>query len=122
MTVMLAALLGVLNFYPAQAVRRLIINSKEADLLERARTLATELEGFATLNQENINVSMQVLDLGEDQRILVTDNFGSVIYDNAKAWRAAIRCCPRSYPPFRATTSSIAGMERKLLSPALPCP
>ena len=85
MTVMLAALLGVLNFYPAQAVRRLIINSKEADLLERARTLATELEGFATLNQENINVSMQVLDLGEDQRILVTDNFGSVIYDNAKA-------------------------------------
>ena len=85
MTVMLAALLGVLNFYPAQAVRRLIINSKEADLWERARTLATELEGFATLNQENINVSMQVLDLGEDQRILVTDNFGSVIYDNAKA-------------------------------------
>ena len=46
MTVMLAALLGVLNFYPAQAVRRLIINSKEADLLERARTLATELEGL----------------------------------------------------------------------------
>ena len=77
-------MLLVLNFYPAQAVRKLIINSKETELLERAKTFSATLEEFTTLTQENILVSVQVLDLDEEQRILVTDGFGSVIYDNSK--------------------------------------
>ena len=77
-------MLLVLNFYPAQAVRKLIISSKETELLERARTFSATLEEFTTLTQENILVSVQVLDLDEEQRILVTDGFGSVIYDNSK--------------------------------------
>lgn len=84
MLITVVTLLLVLNFYPAQAVRKLIISSKETELLERARTFSATLEEFTTLTQENILVSVQVLDLDEEQRILVTDGFGSVIYDNSK--------------------------------------
>ena len=84
MLVTVVTLLLVLNFYPAQAVRKLIISSKETELLERAKTFSATLEEFTTLTQENILVSVQVLDLDEQQRILVTDSFGSVIYDNSK--------------------------------------
>lgn len=84
MMITLGTMLAVLNFYPAQAVLRLIVNSKETELVGRAQTLALTLEGFTTLTQENITVSVRVLDLGEEQRILVTDGFGSVIYDNSK--------------------------------------
>ena len=80
MLITVVTLLLVLNFYPAQAVRKLIISSKETELLERARTFSATLEEFTTLTQENILVSVQVLDLDEEQRILVTDGFGSVIY------------------------------------------
>lgn len=84
MVITLSTLLAVMNIYPAQAVRRLIVNSKQAELSDRARTLAATLEGFTTLTQENITVSVRVLDLNEEQRILVTDAFGSVLYDNSK--------------------------------------
>lgn len=84
MVITLSTLLAVMNVYPAQAVRRLIVSSKQAELSDRARTLAATLEGFTTLTQENITVSVRVLDLHEEQRILVTDGFGSVLYDNSK--------------------------------------
>ena len=90
MAAIMATLLAVMNFYPAQAVRRLIVSSKETELLERAQRLALTLEGFASLTQDNIVLSLQVLDLGRQQRILVTDGFGSVLYDNSKVDRKSV--------------------------------
>lgn len=84
MAAIMATLLAVMNFYPAQAVRRLIVSSKETELLERAQRLALTLEGFASLTQDNIVLSVQVLELEKQQRILVTDGFGGVLYDNSK--------------------------------------
>lgn len=73
-----------MNIYPAQAVRRLIITSKQTEVTARADTLAATLEGFAVLSRENASVSVKALDLSDSQRIIVTDKVGSVVYDNSK--------------------------------------
>lgn len=78
-------LLLIMNSYPVQAVRRLIISSKETELSSGVQTLASTLEDFTALSHENISVSVRVLDLSDDQRILVTDASGTVIYDNSKS-------------------------------------
>lgn len=74
----------VMNIYPAQAVRRLIIKSKQTEVTSRAATLAATLEGFVVLNHENAAVSVKALDLSDDQRILVADSSGKIVFDNSK--------------------------------------
>ncbi len=84
MLAIVVTLLAVMNFYPAQAVRRLIVSSKETELMERAQTLAAALETFASLTHDNIESTVNLLAMKDGQRLLVTDGFGNVLYDNSQ--------------------------------------
>ena len=70
-----------LNLYCSETTQEIFYKGKESSMLEKCRTASVELSELDVLNQENI---LQILQKNESlitSRIIVTDSFGSVIFD-----------------------------------------
>lgn len=81
-TALLLILLLLLNTYPLTASRDRVFEEKRNYLYSTAGTLASSLVYLDNPDRESIRDVLQLLDISGLERLLVTDNRGSVIYDS----------------------------------------
>lgn len=74
-------LLTVLNTYPVTSTRDAVIRDKEQSLTATAAVISSALAGLDSLNSENVNQVMEILDVSGVTRIFITNERCSVVYD-----------------------------------------
>lgn len=77
-------LLAILNTYPVGRMRNQLILAREVEMRSDFGALASALESAAALDYETAATALSILDIGREQRVLVTDAGGRVVYDNLK--------------------------------------
>ncbi|MEG1858183.1 MAG: HAMP domain-containing sensor histidine kinase, partial [Pseudoflavonifractor sp.] len=81
--VVITAVLILLNTYPILASRDLVITSKQNSLQSQVSLLSSSLATLENLTQEGVNrVFNDVLGSDAQNRIVVTDPAGFILYDN----------------------------------------
>ena len=83
-TVLALVLLLILNTYPLSQMRNQLILAREVEMRSDFGAYAAALESASVLDYETAASVLSILDIGRDQRVLVTDQRGEVIYDNLK--------------------------------------
>ena len=83
--VLIAAVLILLNIYPALASQRMVFQSKQTSLQSQASVMASALAGPDGLSGEGVGRVMEVLGETGLSRVLVTDPSGAVLYDTSPA-------------------------------------
>ncbi len=79
---LLGVALVIINYYPVRLMREQVIAAKESEMTAAAVTLASALEGFSALTEENVFNAVRLLEVMRDRRVLVTNDGGVVIYDS----------------------------------------
>ena len=87
---LLGVALVIINYYPVRLMREQVIAAKESEMTAAAVTLASALEGFSALTEENVFNAVRLLEVMRDRRVLVTDDGGVVIYDSLQIGRAHV--------------------------------
>lgn len=80
-TVVIVAVLLLLNTYPVLAAQDMIFESKKAALQNQTAVAASALAGLGDLTSEGVEQVMSQLDDMGLTRILVTDQAGMILYD-----------------------------------------
>ena len=80
--VIIAAVLVLLNTYPALTSQNMVFQSKQTSLQSQALVVASALAGPGSLSQESVTRVMEVLGNAGLSRVLVTDPSGVVLYDS----------------------------------------
>ena len=80
--VIIAAVLSLLNTYPALTSQDMVFQSKQTSLQSQALVVASALAGPGSLSQESVTRVMEVLGNAGLSRVLVTDPSGVVLYDS----------------------------------------
>ena len=83
--ILASVLLLILNTYPMKMMRTQMINAREDEMRSNFGALAAALESSAILDYETASRALNIMDVGGDYRVLVTDDVGRVIYDNLKS-------------------------------------
>lgn len=88
---MLCAILLVavvlINTYPMLRTQEMIVDSIRGDMLQTANIVASSLSGLPALEKERIEAIMNILDISDSERVLVTDLYGRIVYDSARSLR-----------------------------------
>lgn len=82
--VTLTVVICVLNAYPIEAARRLAISSKRMDLIGKANMVAGTIAKSPELSRKEITSVVDMLGIGREVRIIVTDRTGLVIFDSSE--------------------------------------
>ncbi len=77
-------LLTILNTYPVSRMRNQIILAREVEMRSDFGAFSAALESSAAIDYETASTALSILDVGREQRVLVTDAGGRVVYDNLK--------------------------------------
>ena len=77
-------LLAILNTYPVGRMRNQLILAREVEMRSNFGAFSAALESAAVLDYETAATALSILDIGREQRVLVTDAGGRVVYDNLK--------------------------------------
>ena len=78
---LLLALLVLLNTYPLVAIRDLVFANKRSALQAQATVVAASLAGLDELTESGVEQVMELLDVVDVDRMLVTDASGRILYD-----------------------------------------
>lgn len=89
----LLVVLVFMNTYPIVQSEQMIFNSKRASLSDSVSVLTGALAGLETLTEENVASAMTLVEEMSVSRILVTDEYGRVLYDSRETDSAVGRCC-----------------------------
>lgn len=81
--VLIGALIIIVNTYPAIGGRNLVFTSKENSLGDRAAVMSSSLSVLESLTQDSIAQVMELLDVTELSRVIVTDDEGLILYDTS---------------------------------------
>ena len=79
----IAALLIFLNTYPLLATRDLVFSTKQSSLQSQAAVVSSSLGALGTLSSDSVQQVMELLDVSGLTRVIVTDAYGKILYDNA---------------------------------------
>lgn len=74
-------LLAVLNTYPVISTRNAVFLDKERSMSATAAVISSSLAGLDSLNSENVNQVMDILDISSMTRVFITDERKNVVYD-----------------------------------------
>jgi signal transduction histidine kinase len=83
MAALIVVLFGLLNTYPLITSRDLVFSEKQSAMTGQAAVLSSSLATLERLSKESISEVMNMLDLTEYNRIVVTDAAGTVVYDTS---------------------------------------
>lgn len=83
MLLLIMVLIAVVNTYPIIAGRNLVFSSKEATLGSQAAVMSSALSALETLSQEGVAQVLQLLDVTDMSRVIVTDDSGMILYDTS---------------------------------------
>ncbi|MBO6040732.1 MAG: HAMP domain-containing histidine kinase [Oscillospiraceae bacterium] len=81
-SVLLLMLLLLLNTYPIISSREAVFQEKQSSLTSQASVVASSLSGLDRLSSEGVTEVLRFLDLANYSRIVVTDDNGSVVFDD----------------------------------------
>lgn len=79
--VFIALLLLLINTYPVIAMRDVVFADKQQSMTSTASVVSSALSGLDVLTSENVEPVLELLNIGESNHILVTDERRIVIYD-----------------------------------------
>ena len=82
-TALVVILLALLNSYPVRSSRDLVFSEKQTSMTNQATTTASSLASLDHLSRESIAEVLNLLDLENYERILVTNDKSRVLYDSA---------------------------------------
>ncbi len=80
--VIILACLIFTNIYPIVSYRDMLFDSKCASLKNQASLIASSLTPLSSLRSEEVAKVMDLLDVMELERIIVTDGEGKIVYDS----------------------------------------
>ena len=82
-TALVVILLALLNSYPIRSSRDLVFSEKQTAMTNQAGTAASSLASLDHLSRESIAEVLNLLELDNYERVLVTNEKGRVLYDSA---------------------------------------
>ena len=82
--VLTIVLLALLNTYPLRASRDVVFSEKESALMNRASVVSSSLSLLDQITADNTRQVMGLLDVNDLDRVLVTDETGTAIYDTVE--------------------------------------
>ena len=82
-TALVVILLALLNSYPIRSSRDLVFSEKQTSLTNQASTAASSLASLDHLSRESIAEVLNLLELDNYERVLVTNEKARVLYDTA---------------------------------------
>ena len=82
-TALVVVLLALLNSYPVQSSRDMVFSEKQTAMTNQAGTAASSLASLDHLSRESIAEVLNLLELDNYERVLVTNEKARVLYDTA---------------------------------------
>ncbi len=76
-----SAVLLFLNFYCSKTTEQIFMQSKKSSMLEKCLMTSQELSQLEVMNYENISTTLAQIDTLSNNRIIVTDHIGMILYD-----------------------------------------
>lgn len=80
--------IGLLNTYPTISSRDAVFSAKQGLMVSQASVMASSLSALESLNSENVDQVMELVDVNAFDRVIVTDSSGMTLYDTAKTGNA----------------------------------
>ena len=88
--VLMISVLALLNSYPLTVSRDLIFDSKKTSMLNQVALISASMSSSGELTSESVSQTMEVLEVGEMDTVIVTDLQGFELYRaSIKGWYAA---------------------------------
>lgn len=84
-------LLLILNVYPILVSRDMVFATKESALDSQSAVISSSLSALETLTGDGVEQVMDILDVTDVTRIIVTDQAGRILYDTSENNNAAGR-------------------------------
>lgn len=79
----IALAIGLLNTYPTISSRDIVFANKQETMLSQVSVMSSSLSGLERLSVEGVTQVMELVDVYEFDRVLVTDNGAQILYDSA---------------------------------------
>ena len=79
----------LLNTFPTISSRDVVFSSKQSALMNQATVMSSSLSGLERLSADGVEQVMELIDVGEYDRVMVTDRSGTVLYDTGNDESAA---------------------------------
>ena len=79
----IALAIGLLNTYPTISSRDIVFANKKETMLSQVSVLSSSLSGLEKLSLEGVTQVMDLVDVYEFDRVMVTDGEGGVLYDSS---------------------------------------
>lgn len=74
----------IMNIFPLQFSQNLIVDTTREQMLSSANFIASALAPLPTLTEEKISLTLEMLELDRNTRVLVCDASARVLYDSAQ--------------------------------------
>ena len=85
--------IGLLNTYPTISSRDIVFSTKQSALMNQAAVMSASLSALERLSEDGVDQVMLLLDAGEYERVVVTDQSSLVLYDTARPESAVGTVC-----------------------------
>ncbi len=73
-----------MNIFPLQFSQNMIVDTTREQMLSSANFIASSLAPLPTLTEEKISLTLEMLELDRNTRVLVCDASARVLYDSAQ--------------------------------------
>ncbi len=83
----IALAIGLLNTYPTISARDIVFANKQETMLSQISVMSSSLSGLEKLSVEGVNQVMELVDVYEFDRVIVTDAGASILYDSSEEER-----------------------------------
>lgn len=83
--------IGLLNTYPTISSRDIVFANKKETMLSQVSVMSSSLSGLERLSLEGVTQVMDLVDVYEFDRVLVTDSEAHVLYDSSVEEREGTR-------------------------------
>ena len=80
-----AVTIGLLNTYPTISSRDSVFSAKQSALLNQATIMSASLSALERLSGDGVEQVMELIDVNDFDRVVVTDAAGVVLYDTDRA-------------------------------------
>ncbi len=81
----IALLIGILNSYPTISARDIVFANKRESLINQVTVMSYSMSALEELSDEGVRQVMELVDVTELDRVMVTDSGARVLYDTASS-------------------------------------
>jgi len=82
--VFIVVTIGLLNIYPTTSARDIVFSTKQSALMSQASVMSSSLSALERLSTDGVEQVMQLMDLEDYVRTVVTDAEGGILYDSLR--------------------------------------